>query len=79
MHIKTRNLTKKLTYLKSLPTVRDRNPNFSDQSDLLKILYHPAPVLRIRIRKIRIFLGLLDPDPLVRGTDADPSIMKQKW
>jgi hypothetical protein len=27
------------------------------------------PVLRIRIRRIRVFLGLLDPDPLVRGTD----------
>jgi hypothetical protein len=27
------------------------------------------PVLRIRIR---MFLGLLDPDPLVRGTDPDP-------
>jgi hypothetical protein len=23
-------------------------------------------------------LGLLDPDPLVRGTDPDPSIIKQK-
>ncbi len=36
-----------------------------------------APVLRIRIR---MFLGLLDPDPLVRGTDpdSDPSIIKQK-
>jgi hypothetical protein len=37
-------------------------------------------VLRIRIRRIRVFLGLLDPDPLVRGTgtDPDPSIIKQK-
>jgi hypothetical protein len=33
------------------------------------------PVLRIRIR---MFLGLPDPDPLVRGTDPDPSITKQK-
>jgi hypothetical protein len=34
-------------------------------------------VLRIRIRSV---LGLLDPDPLVRGTDLDldPSIIKQK-
>ncbi len=38
------------------------------------------PVLRIRIRRIRMFLGLLDPDPdpLVRCTDPDPSIIKQK-
>jgi hypothetical protein len=28
-----------------------------------------SSVLRIRIRRIRWFLGLLDPDPLVRGTD----------
>ncbi len=38
------------------------------------------PVLRIRIRRTRtvpMFLGLLDPDPLVRGTDPDPSIIKQ--
>jgi hypothetical protein len=33
----------------------------------------------IRIR-IRMFLGLRDPDPLVRGMDPDPdpSIIKQK-
>ncbi len=39
-------------------------------------------VLRIRIRnRIHVFLGLLDPDPLVRGMDPDPdpSIIKQKW
>jgi hypothetical protein len=39
-------------------------------------------VLRIRIRvsRIRMFLGLLDPDPdpLVRGMDPDPSNIKQK-
>jgi hypothetical protein len=41
-------------------------------------------VLRIRIRRIRMFLGLLDPDPdpLVKGMvpalDPHPSIIKQK-
>jgi hypothetical protein len=37
--------------------------------------YILIPVLRIRIRRIRMFLGLLDPgpDPLVRGTDPDPA------
>jgi hypothetical protein len=35
-------------------------------------------LLWIRIRRIRMFLDLLDPDPLVRGTDPDPSINKQK-
>jgi hypothetical protein len=36
--------------------------------------------IRIRIRSIRIFSGLLDPDPdpLVIGTDPYPSIIKQK-
>jgi hypothetical protein len=34
--------------------------------------------IRIQIRKIRVFFGLLDPDPLARGTDPDPSIIKQK-
>jgi hypothetical protein len=34
--------------------------------------------LRIRIRRIHMFLGLPDPDPLVRDTDPDPSIIKQK-
>ncbi len=28
--------------------------------------------------RIRMFLGLPDPDPLVRGPDPDPSIVKQK-
>jgi hypothetical protein len=36
--------------------------------------------IRIRIRRIRMLLGLLnlDLDPLVRGMDPDPSIIKQK-
>jgi hypothetical protein len=35
-------------------------------------------VLRIQIRKIHIFLGFPDPDPLLRVTDPDPSIIKHK-
>jgi hypothetical protein len=37
-------------------------------------------VLRIRIRKIRMLLCLLDPDPLVRSTDPaqNPFIIMQK-
>ncbi len=31
-------------------------------------------VLGIRIRSIRMFLGLPDPDPLVIGVDPDPSL-----
>ncbi len=40
---------------------------------------HLFPVLRIWSR-IRLLLGLLDPDPIVRVTDPapDPSIIKQK-
>jgi hypothetical protein len=35
---------------------------------------------RVRIHRIHVFLGLVDPDPLVRGMDPDPdpSIIKQK-
>ncbi len=29
-------------------------------------------VLRISIHRIHVFLGLPDPDPLVRGMDPDP-------
>jgi hypothetical protein len=37
-------------------------------------------VLRIRIHRIHMLLGLLDPDPdpLVRTMDPDSSIIKQK-
>jgi hypothetical protein len=31
--------------------------------------------IRIRIRRIRMFLGLLDPDPLVRGMDLDTGLL----
>jgi hypothetical protein len=39
-----------------------------------------VPAVVLRIRRIRMFLGLLDPDPLVKGMDLDPdpSIIKQK-
>jgi hypothetical protein len=39
-----------------------------------------SAVLRNQIRRIYMFLGLPDPDPLVRDTDQapDPSIIKQK-
>ncbi len=30
--------------------------------------------IRIRIHRIQVFLGLLDPDPLVRGMDPDPDL-----
>ncbi len=49
---------------------------------------HITAVLRIRTRiriqipRIHVFLGLLDPDPLVRGMDPDPDLdpsnIKQK-
>jgi hypothetical protein len=36
------------------------------------IMVMTAAVLGIRIRRIRMFLGLPDPDQLVRGKDPDP-------
>jgi hypothetical protein len=49
---------------------------------LTNIIYNfRQPVLRIRImiHRIRMFLGLLDPDPdaLFTSMDPDPSIIKQ--
>ncbi len=43
------------------------------------IILWRKPVFRIRIRRIRMFLGLLNPDILVRGMDPDPdpSIIKK--
>jgi hypothetical protein len=35
--------------------------------------------MQIRIHRIHMFLDLLDPDPLVRVMDPDPSITKQKY
>jgi hypothetical protein len=41
---------------------------------------HQDDLVQVLWIRIRLFLGLLDPDPLVRGTDPDPgpSIIKQK-
>ncbi len=43
-------------------------------------IVHSVLRIRNRIHRIHMFLGLLDPDPLVRGKDPDPdtSITKQK-
>ncbi len=43
-----------------------------------RLLHAKKAVLRIRIRRIHIFLALPDPDPLIRGTDLGPSFIKQK-
>ncbi len=40
--------------------------------------YRAVLWIRIRIHQIHMFLGLQDPDPLVRGMDPDPSIIMQK-
>jgi hypothetical protein len=34
--------------------------------------------IRIRIHRIHVFLGHLDPDPLVRGMDPDPDLDASK-
>ncbi len=48
----------------------------STQHKFRAIGHLSKPVLRIQIRirihRIHVFLGLLDPDPLVRGMDPDP-------
>ncbi len=46
------------------------------ERDPLGLANHPKAVFRIH--RIHMFLGLMDPDPLVRGMDPDPFIIKQK-
>jgi hypothetical protein len=57
---------------------RDNSFNFN----FFLLLKKLKAVLRIRIHRIHMFLGILDPDPLVEGMDPDPdpdpSVIKQK-
>jgi hypothetical protein len=46
-------------------------PNKPNKKQIRSLLI--KPVLRIRIHRIHMFLGLPDPDPLVRGMDPDPA------
>jgi hypothetical protein len=57
---------------------RDLTRAVQASQHLLKVT---VQMLRIRFRRIRMFLGLLDPDPdpVVRGTDPNPSIIKQNY
>jgi hypothetical protein len=57
-------------------TVSGRVTSVEDIADLQAVLQIR---LRIRIHRIHMVMGLLDPDPnpLVRGMDPDPSIIKQ--
>jgi hypothetical protein len=65
----------------SQPTVELATDLINQKANANKQVYQ-STVLRIRIRRIRMFLGLLNPDlgPLIRGMDPDPdpSIIKQK-
>jgi hypothetical protein len=57
-------------------TVSGRVTSVEDIADLQAVL---RIQIRIRIHRINMFLGLLDPDPdpLVRSMVPDPSIIKQ--
>ncbi len=56
--------------------VRAHRLSLNEASKEFKVLREAVFQIRIRIHR---FLGLLatDPDPLVRGMDLDPSIIKQ--
>ncbi len=71
--------------------ITDPNPGGATTANTVRFLLFFEPekrkkrrrnvaVLRIRIRIhwIHVFLGLQDPDPLVRAKDLDPSIIMQK-
>jgi hypothetical protein len=61
-----------------------RNPEDEAKAMASMRLAYQA-VFRVRIHRINVFLGLSDPDPLVRGMDPDPdpaldpSLIKQIW
>jgi hypothetical protein len=48
--------------------------------ELTTVLLYVGPVFGIRIRRLRMFLILPDPDPLVRGMapDPDPSLFSER-
>ncbi len=52
--------------------------SFSDFPSFESVLWQAVLRIRIRIRilihRIHVFLGLPDPDPLVRGMDPDPAL-----
>ncbi len=51
-------------------TSRIRHTGFNLKNYFRKFFFFS--VLRIRIHRIHMYLGLPDPDPLVRGMDPDP-------
>jgi hypothetical protein len=67
----------------ALPTLELIILNFSLVKYFINPFLYSYQMLRSvlrnsRICRIRMFKGLLDPDPLVRGMDPDPSIIKKK-
>jgi hypothetical protein len=61
-----------LRYMAAILKRSDGQTSVADPGCLSQV---PDLVFRIRIH---MFLGLPDPDPLVRGMDPDPSIIMQK-
>ena len=57
--------------------IRIRNLN-TDPDPATQINADPDPKPWYTVLRIRMFLGLLDPDQLVREKDLDPSFIKQK-
>jgi hypothetical protein len=55
------------------------DPHFESNANplLLLVSYQYCTAVRIQIRRIRKFLGIPEPNLLVRGMDPYPSIIKQ--
>ncbi len=76
---------KKVTKLPALTVVKKEIFRNLSLCDCDKIQHSHCDFHSLKVEKLcggRMFLGLLGPDPLVRGTDPgpdlDPSIIKQK-
>jgi hypothetical protein len=69
---KLKNLQKNLFFV-GFFKVNDENMDSNPYQNVMDP-QHWKPVLRIRIHRIHVFLGLqdTDPDTLVRGMDPDP-------
>jgi hypothetical protein len=55
-----------------------REEFLADIKQVGQVSHVPSLSISVAVSEPGMFLSLLGPDPLVRGTDPDPSIIKRK-